>query len=250
MPSAWRASSSSVRSPGRLTAMPSAIVSTAPAATGSPRRSDSGYGAHAATCTPITSTSGRADLTAIATPEHSPPPPTGTTTRARSGHVLEQLEPERALAGDDVRVVERVHEREAAVVRALARERDAVVDRAAADVDDRALAARRLDLGDRRVARARRPRTGTPRARAAAARLCAWLPAEAATTPARAAVLAERRELGRDAADLERAGALEVLGLQRRPRRRRARRSCATRAPACAARSPPRRAGPRRRRRR
>ena len=46
-------------------------------------------------------TSGRADLTAIAMPAHSPPPPTGTTTLRQVGHVLEQLEPERALAGDD-----------------------------------------------------------------------------------------------------------------------------------------------------
>src|SRR5215208_5825865 len=83
--SAQRSRSRSVRSPGRLTAIPSAIVSAEVAGTGSPRLSDSGYGAQAATCTPTTSTSGRADLIAIATPEHSPPPPTGTTTFARSG---------------------------------------------------------------------------------------------------------------------------------------------------------------------
>ena len=110
-----------VSSPGCLTAMPSAIVIDAVASTGSPRWSDSTYGAHAATWTPTTSTSGRADLTAIATPLHSPPPPTGTTTLARSGHLLEQLEPERALAGDDVGVVERVDEREPALARALLR---------------------------------------------------------------------------------------------------------------------------------
>ena len=53
--------------------------------TGAPASSDAGYGAQAATWTPITSTSGRSDLTAIATPDASPPPPTGTTIRARSG---------------------------------------------------------------------------------------------------------------------------------------------------------------------
>ena len=76
--------SESVRSPGRLTAMPSAIVSFDGAATGSPRRSDSGYGAMLSTCTPTISTSGRADFTATAIPDASPPPPTGTTTFARS----------------------------------------------------------------------------------------------------------------------------------------------------------------------
>ena len=67
------------------------------------------------------------------------------------GHVLEQLEPERALAGHDVGVVERVHEREPALARALLRRDQALVDRGAADVHDRALPARRLGLGDRRV---------------------------------------------------------------------------------------------------
>ena len=56
---------------------------------------------------------------------------------------------------------------------------------------------------------------GTPRARAAAARLCAWLPAAAGDHAGRAAAVAERGELGRRAAQLERAGALQVLGLQR-----------------------------------
>ena len=37
------------------------------------------------TCTPTTSISGRADLTAIAMPLARPPPPTGTTILARSG---------------------------------------------------------------------------------------------------------------------------------------------------------------------
>ena len=67
------------------------------------------------------------------------------------GHVLEQLEAERALPGDDVRVVERVHEREPALARPVLGGVHALVDRAAADVDRRALPARRLDLGDRRV---------------------------------------------------------------------------------------------------
>ena len=76
--------SASVRSPGRFTAMPSAIVSPASNTTGWPASSDAGNAAHASTWTPITSTDGRADFTAIATPLTSPPPPTGTMIRARS----------------------------------------------------------------------------------------------------------------------------------------------------------------------
>ncbi len=71
--------------PGRLIAMPSAIVSAEAAAIGCPAAIDSGNGAHAAACTPTICTSGLAALIAIATPEHSPPPPTGMTTMARSG---------------------------------------------------------------------------------------------------------------------------------------------------------------------
>ena len=101
--------------------MPSAIVSAASTATGSPAaatRTTRSVDLHADDLD-----AGPRDLTAIATPAASPPPPTGTTTFARSGDVLEQLEPERALAGDDVGVVERVHERHAAPRCARARAR-------------------------------------------------------------------------------------------------------------------------------
>src|SRR4051812_12038796 len=74
-----------VSSPGRFTAMPSAIVSADGTPTDSPRRNDSANAATVSTCTPTTSTSGRCALIAIATPLDSPPPPTGTTTFARSG---------------------------------------------------------------------------------------------------------------------------------------------------------------------
>ena len=147
-------------SPGALTAIPSAIVSEV-----------------SATCTPITSTSGRADLTAIATPLQSPPPPDRDHDAREVRDVLEQLEPERALARDHVGVVERMHEREPALARPLLGDADAVVDRVAADVDDRALAARRLGLGDRGVgghedlaAHAQRARRGGERLRVVAGR--------------------------------------------------------------------------------
>ena len=131
--------------------MPSAIVSAGATSTGLPRSSDAGNAATVSTWTPTTSTSGRARLDRDRDAAASPPPPTGTTTFARSGDVLEQLEPERALAGDDVRVVERVHERHAGLARALARDRDALVDALAARGDRRAERRRALDLRDRRV---------------------------------------------------------------------------------------------------
>ena len=103
-----------------MTAIPSAIVSAESTATGAPAASDAGNGAHVSTCTPITSTSGRCDFSAIATPLTSPPPPTGTITRAMSGTCAQQLQAEAALAGDHIRVIERVHEREPALGRPLA----------------------------------------------------------------------------------------------------------------------------------
>ena len=89
-PTITNSSASSVRigsviPPGRLTAMPSAIVSAEEASIGSPAAIDSGNGAHAAACTPTICTSGLTSLIASATPAASPPPPTGITTLARSG---------------------------------------------------------------------------------------------------------------------------------------------------------------------
>ena len=58
--STHRSTSASVSLPGRLTAMPSAIVAAFGVhISGSPRASDSGNGAHASTWTPMTRTSGR-----------------------------------------------------------------------------------------------------------------------------------------------------------------------------------------------
>ncbi len=83
--STHRSISASVSPPGRLTAIPSAIVSAESTATGAPAASEARTGAQVSTWTPMTSISGRADLSAIATPLINPPPPTGTITRASSG---------------------------------------------------------------------------------------------------------------------------------------------------------------------
>ena len=203
-----------MRSPGRLTAIPSAIVSTDGAGTGSPRRSDSGYGAQAATWTPITSTSGRAALTAIAMPEQSPPPPTGTTTRARSGTSSSSSSPSDPWPATMSGSSNGCTKASPPLARSLVRERQAVVDRAAADVDDRALAARGLDLGQRRVvghedlARHAAGAGGGGEALGVVA-------GRRGDHAGGAAAVAEGGELGRRAAQLERARALQVLGLER-----------------------------------
>ena len=49
---------------------------------------------------------------ATAQPAIMPPPPTGTTRMSSSGHVLQHLERDRALAGDDARIVVGMHEDE------------------------------------------------------------------------------------------------------------------------------------------
>ena len=74
-------------------------------------------------------------LIAVAIPEASPPPPTGTSTLERSGDLLEQLEPDRPLPGDHRRVVERVDEGEALGLGVVAGVLDAVLDRLALQND-------------------------------------------------------------------------------------------------------------------
>ena len=99
------------------------------------------------------------------------------------GHVLEQLEPERALAGDDVRVVVGVHEG-GALRRPRARARAPMhssSDSPPTCTSRRARAPPRPWRSARRAGTKTSQRT--PRAAAAAASAWAWLPAEAATTP-------------------------------------------------------------------
>ena len=55
-------------------------------------------------------TSGAVPLTAVAMPEISPPPPIGTTTVTASGTSSSELEPERPVSGDQVRIVEGMDE--------------------------------------------------------------------------------------------------------------------------------------------
>jgi hypothetical protein len=72
--------------PGAATAIPSAIVEDGVTETGRPAAIDAGTGAMASACTPMTCAAGSTELVATATPEHRPPPPTGTTIVRACGH--------------------------------------------------------------------------------------------------------------------------------------------------------------------
>ena len=142
-----------------------------------------------------------------------PPAAEGHHDLAQVLDVLGELEPERALAGDHVEVVEGVHEGEVALLRALSRGGDAVVDRPVEAVHDRAERARGAALGDRRVGRHVDLAPHPPRPRGVRRRL--GVVAGAAHHQPVANLVAERGQLGQHAAQLERAGALQALGLER-----------------------------------
>jgi len=132
-----------VSADGPATATPSAIVCRRGTRTGSRAAREATSPGIAAVCTPTMRVPRRRSLTASATPASRPPPPAGTSTVPGGLALLEQLEPERALAHDDRKVVERRNEEEAALggdrpgalLRALRRdhvERPAHLERAGA----------------------------------------------------------------------------------------------------------------------
>src|SRR5918999_2890072 len=181
-PSSHSRSSSSVSSPGRLIAIPSAIVSAVSTGIARPCSSDAGYGAHAATWTPTTSTSGRSDLIAIATPEASPPPPTGTTTFARSGTCSSSSSPSEpwpaTMSGSSNGCTNaRPPSRARSCAAAMQSSTDSPPTCTIAPCP---AAASALAIG---ASAGTNTSQRTPRAAAAAASPCAWFPADAATTP-------------------------------------------------------------------
>ena len=98
-----------VRRPSDCVRVPSAIVRDTcvgrPAHDLAAGAGDSRASAASSGSTPMTRASGRSALTAVATPLASPPPPIGTRTSGDVGQVLDDLQPDRALAGDDPVVV-------------------------------------------------------------------------------------------------------------------------------------------------
>ena len=167
-------------------------------------------------------------------PEARPPPPTGHDDRREVGDVLEQLEPERALAGDHDGVVEGVDEGHPGLGGALARGGDGAPRPRSRVPHRRAEGRAAVDLRDRRAVGHEDLARHAAHARGLRER-----PRVVAGAPGRdaaGAAVAEGGELVQRAADLERPRALEVLGLQRHRGAACARSASATAAPACAAR--------------
>ena len=128
------------------------------------------------------------------------------------GHVVDQLEPERALPRHHHRIVERMAEREPGRVGVGACRGHRLVHARAALVHDGAERAARLDLRDRRAGGHEQLAGHAVEQRGHRERL--RVVAGAAGGHAAAGRVAERGERVHRAADLERAGSLQVLGLQ------------------------------------
>src|SRR5215213_1780596 len=132
----------------------------------------------------MTSTSGRADLTAIAMPAHSPPPPTGTTTFARSGTASSSSRPSEPWPATTTGSSNGcTNARPPSSARASAAFRHSSTDSPPMWISAPIpRAASTLASG---ASVGTNTSQCTPRTRAAAASACPWLPADAATTPFR-----------------------------------------------------------------
>ena len=217
---ALRRAAASAR-PGRLTAMPSAIVEPGLTASGAPAASAAGNGAQAATWTPITATCGPRELERAGDARDQAAAADRDDHLREIGDLLEQLE-RRASPGRRSRAGRRTGARtrrrsRAARSRAAATQSSTLV---AAERDDAAVGLDRRDLRDRRLGRhedlAGDAARAAPRRRAPA-RGCRRCRRRRRVAPSMRGDAVER------AAQLERAGALEVLGLQQDARRRSAR---------------------------
>ena len=118
--------------------MPSAIVDIDSARTGSPAANEPGQAAALAACTPITRTRAGRKCTAAAIPATRPPPPVGTTMVATSD-LLEDLQPNGGLAGDDFGVIERWTNTAPCCSAIFTRSDQRVVDGLADQVNSRAI---------------------------------------------------------------------------------------------------------------
>ena len=194
-----------VSSPGCLTAIPSAIVK--------PPTSRPASGANAADCTPTSRAFGFAALIASAMPDASPPPPIGMITVSRSGTCSSSsspIVPWPAITCSSSKAWRNVTFSDADVVE---RGRERLLERLAVKLRLRAVVPRRLDLRHRRVMRhedagERARLAGGPGDRLAVVAGARGDDAGGVLLRAQLGDLVDR------AADLEGAGALEVLRLQ------------------------------------
>ena len=194
-----------VSSLGCLTAIPSAIVK--------PCSVEPVYGAHAAAWTPTTRTFGCSSRSASAIPDARPPPPIGTTSVSSSGScsaISSPIVPWPAITRSSSKACTKVAP---VVLGALERRGERLVEVLAGQLDVRPVVHGRLDLRHRRVLRHEDRRRDLRLARRPRDRLA--VVAGARRDHARGALgVAQRRDLVDGAADLERARALERLGLQ------------------------------------
>jgi hypothetical protein len=142
-----------------------------------------------------------------------PAAPDRDEDRLGLGCLLRELEPDRALARDHARVLERVHERRVRSLDVRLRRRDGRLEALSHELDHPSVGRGRLDLRHRRVLghEDRGPAAGLacgPRDRLPV------VPSARRDDPGLALPRAERRDRVVRAADLEGARALEVLGLE------------------------------------
>ena len=200
---------SQVSSPAMVTCWPSAIVLGTSTDTRSPARSERATSSPASGSTPTTRTCGRQRLDRRRHPGDQP------AAADRDHHGVEvldlggELEPDGALAGHHERLVVGVHERQPALGGERAGERLAVVG-VAVELDDLGAVA----LGGRALGRGRVARHEDRRPRAVLARGEGQRLGVVARGDRAHAVGTQRGHGVEGAAELEGAGALEVLGLQ------------------------------------
>ena len=207
--------SSKVSSPGSRPRCRRRSSPSTPAGPDARPRATAGKLAAPFACTPMTCTSGAQRLHATRDPGDQPAAADADHDGADVRALLEDLEADGSLPGDDVGMVERMDQDGPGllgVCRCAATSASSTVDPGQPDL--RAVRTGRLDLRDRCAFRHEHRRPASPSSCAASATPWAWLPALAATTPLRALRIGEPGDPHVGAAQLERAGALQVLALQ------------------------------------
>ena len=177
---------STVMPVGRFTAIPSARVGPPATVAGTPASGPARKGAQNVRLHSDDLDGGAERVDGTGDPGREPTTAEGHDHHGEVVHVLNQLEPECPLARHDRPVVERMHEMKARLPGVGLREEDAVVERLALEMHRRAVADGRVRLRDRGLRRHEDLARNTRRARRVNATACAWLPAEATTTPGHA----------------------------------------------------------------